>query len=366
MAPINEKKATAKQTEPRPVTKNEKERRRELYREKRAALRIEEAKYMAEEDPEIEGTVEEEMPETQADKETATEKDTANSVAYLRDAEIRFLHMVVGNIIDCRNSSVSSVTHKDIWIMHLAMTGQKFNTAKYIIAKMKLIAKNADSTKHPPAYGNIIIALFEEKGLWNGRYKDSCKFVKVVPLDTTSLKRMHYAPGGPTWKKKNGKEARENDADMWINMLEETMQTLTKRLEVVEEEVIVLKKIVKGKEAENNENGEEAAGETEHADGHVEVAGKDRALVVYTPPTAGNRIEEIDEEDAAASLRSMAHSTAKTKTKVTKPHQRTKKINPTSSNTTTKQQNNCVYKRRYTLSRRLLETPPQMSLKWPS
>ncbi|OMO87201.1 hypothetical protein COLO4_20746 [Corchorus olitorius] len=324
----------------------QKERRRERYQEKKATLRIEEVKPMVEEiEAEIEETVEKEGQAPLVNRET---EPSGNQAQIYRNDD----HKTAAEKFDCSKItwgryidwdtftgydfagqlSVSSVTHEDIWIMYLAMTGQKFNTAKYIIAKMKLIAKNAES-KHPPAYGNIITALFEEKGLWNGRCKDSCKLVKVVPLDTTSLKRMHYAPNGPTWKKKNGEEARENDTDMRIKMLEDTVQTLTKRLEVVEGEVIDLKKQVKGKEAENNEHGEQAAAGTEHVaqDEHAEVAGKGLAMVVYTSPTAGNRIEEANVEDVAESLRSMAHSTAKTKTKATKPNEPAKKTNPTSS-----------------------------------
>ncbi|OMO88456.1 hypothetical protein COLO4_20248 [Corchorus olitorius] len=127
---------------------------------------------------------------------------------------MRLLHKFVGNILDCRDRSLSTFSQKDLWIMQLALAGAKFNTSMYLISRFKQIAR---SEKFHPAYVNVLTDFFKSKQILNERYEQTSRRVEMVPIDSTSLKRMHYEQENTDWRKKdsgegtNASAARESD-----------------------------------------------------------------------------------------------------------------------------------------------------------
>ncbi|OMO64893.1 hypothetical protein COLO4_31705 [Corchorus olitorius] len=225
-------------------------------------------------------------------------------ISKLMNAEMRLLHMVVGNILDCREGSLTVVTQEDLWIMHLALSGAKFNTAMYLICRFRQIAKNK---KYPPAYGNVVTEFFKESEFWNERFEQNSRRVNLVPINSTSLTRMQYEQEGPTtWKKKDyeaetsttreNSESLDSKIQKYIREMvygplrflqEKMLQSLTEQVESLTEEVACLQRKVSGNRdaATGAENGKENEAEEDRNEEASENPVPSLAMMVYKAPT---------------------------------------------------------------------------------
>ena len=60
----------------------------------------------------------------------------------LKTLTLRFLHHFIASTVECRNDSFNKVTKEDLWLLDMAVRGQKINLARYIMDKMTSEAKD--------------------------------------------------------------------------------------------------------------------------------------------------------------------------------------------------------------------------------
>ena len=96
-----------------------------------------------------------------------------------------------------------------MWLLDMAIRGQKINLARYIIDKMisTLKQKIASAKKNPPLHGkvavlyvNILTLIARRISRWNPRYE----LIKLgVKYDLASVSKMGYHKVNGVWIKKN-------------------------------------------------------------------------------------------------------------------------------------------------------------------
>ncbi|OMO98684.1 hypothetical protein COLO4_13776 [Corchorus olitorius] len=218
--------------------------------------------------------------------------------------------------------------------------------SKLMNAEMRLLhifRQIAKNKRYPPAYGNVVTEIFKESEFWNERFEQNNRRENLVPINSTSLTRMHYEQGpNNNWKKKDSdaetSTTRENSESIDskiqkciremvygpLRFLQENVQSLTEKVESLTEEVACLQRKVSGNRdaATGAENGKENEAEEDRNEGASKNPVPSLAMVIY-------------KENAATSLRSLTkNSTSRgTKIKHTAPrfYTRAKKPKPQTS-----------------------------------
>ena len=127
----------------------------------------------------------------------------------LKTLTLRFLHHFIASTVECRSGSFNKVTKEDLWMLDMAVRGEKINLGRYIMDKMisTLKQKIASAKKNPPLHGkvavpyvNILTLIARRMSRWNPRYE----LIKLgVKYDLASVSKMGYHKVNGVWIKKN-------------------------------------------------------------------------------------------------------------------------------------------------------------------